>query len=36
MKECDFRKKGKRHKIWSSYDVEKPNTTFNSGLKAER
>jgi hypothetical protein len=23
----------KKHQIWSSYDVEKRNTTFNSGLK---
>jgi hypothetical protein len=26
----------KKHKIWSSYEREKPNTTFNLGLKKQR
>jgi hypothetical protein len=26
----------KKHQIWSSYEREKPNATFNSGLKRER
>jgi hypothetical protein len=26
----------KKHKIWSSYEREKPNTTFNSRLKRKR
>jgi hypothetical protein len=26
----------KKHKISSSYEREKPNTTFNSGLKRKR
>jgi hypothetical protein len=26
----------KKHNIWSSYEREKPNTTFNSGLKRTR
>jgi hypothetical protein len=37
MKERDFRKNGKKkHQILSSYEREKPNATFNSGLKRER
>jgi hypothetical protein len=36
MKEHDFRKVGKKkHQILSSYEREKPNATFNSGLKRE-
>jgi hypothetical protein len=37
MKERDFRKIGKKkHQVLSSYEREKPNATFNSGLKRER
>jgi hypothetical protein len=37
MKERDFRKiEKKKHQIWSSYEREKPNATFNLGLKRER
>jgi hypothetical protein len=37
MKGCDFRKNlEKKHQICSSYEREKSNTTFISGLKRER